>query len=114
MAPPGKTSLVAEIPCYENDVLWRAENATSIALVRSHLVRIGWIEEKDILDATVWRMPCAYPVLDLGSEEHVGRIKDYLAAFGNLCLAGRNAEFTHASIHELIAGARQLVTAPVR
>jgi protoporphyrinogen oxidase len=109
MAPPGHTSLVTEMPCNEGEAIWHADPAELIDSVRASLIRIGWFAEEEVVDATVRRMPSAYPVLKVDSEERVQRIVRYLSTFHNLHLCGRNATFSHASIHDIVTQARKLV-----
>lgn len=110
MSPPGRTSLVAEIPCDEEDTLWRsAEDAELVELVGSRFIQIGWIRKYEIMDSTVVRMKNAYPVLELGTRATIRRIEAFLRRFVNLTVSGRNGRFLHASMHEIIGLGEQVV-----
>ena len=56
MSPPGKTSLVAEIPCRKQDGVWSLEDTSLVRMVASPLIRAGWIAERDVMDACVVRL----------------------------------------------------------
>ena len=51
---------------------------------------IGLIDPAKVVDGTVVRMPKAYPVYDEGFEEALAVVRNYLARFVNLQVAGRN------------------------
>ena len=109
MSPAGKTSLVAELPCWENDILWSLEEGRLIEMMKSQLVRIGWIRERDILEAMIIKLPYCYPVPELDHEEHIQRVRDYLRRYGNLKLAGRNATFRYEWIHNMMDSGRKII-----
>jgi len=109
MSPPGKTSLVAEIPNQEEDMFWHTEDGKLIELVCSRLIQIGWVKEEEIIDTFVGRMDYAYPMLEIGCEEKVQKINAFLKGFNNLKLSGRNGKFIHASIHEMIKFGKEII-----
>ncbi len=110
MSPPGQTSLVAEIPCDEKDPRGgRAGEAELAQTVRARLIQIGWVHESEILDSTVVRMKCAYPVLALDTAYRIARITAFLDRFQNLRVTGRNGRFRHAFIHDVIRLGAQAV-----
>jgi protoporphyrinogen oxidase len=110
MSPPGKTSLVAEIPCQPEDTLWGADDNQLTGLIRSHLIRIGWIKEEEIIDSVVKRMRYGYPILETGTEEKVRRIYDYLQNFSNLKVSGRNGKFVYAWIHNMMRLGKEIIS----
>jgi hypothetical protein len=59
----------------------------------------------------VHRLAHAYPLLELGAEARVARMRAYLSRFVNLGLVGRNAAFAYGSLHHALAAARDLVEA---
>ena len=109
MSPQGKTSLVAEIPCQEQDDLWSLHDASWVEMIASRLTREKWIAEEDVMDASVIRLDHAYPILDLGFEKHVRVIMDYLDGFANLRLSGRNAKFVYGWIHNMLKAGKEIV-----
>ena len=109
MSPPGRTSLVAEIPCYRSDKIWDLPDEKLIQLVIPRLVQIGWINKEEIIGSAIYRMDHAYPVLEIGFSEKVERINDYLKGFGNLMISGRSGTFRYVGMHEVIALGKQMI-----
>lgn len=109
MAPPGKTSLVAELACDPEDDLWREADADVASRVATALQDIGWVKPEAILGTKVHRMAYAYPVLRVGYENTVAQLLDYLRRFENLKLAGRNALFVYGHLHDQIKSGHELV-----
>ena len=110
MSPPGKTSLVAEIPCQREDAIWRRPDEELVALVRERLVDIGWVTEDRIIDTAVHRMDYAYPILELGADHKVERIDAFLAGIPNLKRSGRNGLFQYTWIHNMMKRGREIIT----
>ncbi|MEW6107767.1 MAG: FAD-dependent oxidoreductase [Nitrospirota bacterium] len=109
MSPSDKTSLVTEIPCqYENGV-WNTEDEELIRLVSSKLIRTGLIRESEIIDALALRIPYAYPVLELGFEENIVKIAEFLGGFKNLKLTGRNGRFIYSHIHDMMKMGKEII-----
>jgi protoporphyrinogen oxidase len=110
MSPPGRTSLVVEIPCDERDPRGgRAGEAELTETVRARLVQIGWVRKSEILDSTVARMKCAYPVLAVDTPRRIAKITAFLSRFTNLRVTGRNGRFQHAFSHDVIQSGVQAV-----
>jgi protoporphyrinogen oxidase len=109
MSPPGKTSLVAEIPCQAEDATWTMDDSELSDLVTSAILRIGWITRDEIIDTAVARMPYAYPILERGFEQRVNRILSYLGRFSNLQLAGRSGRFLYTHVHDMMRTGMEIV-----
>ncbi len=110
MSPRGKTSLVAEIPCQREDDVWNMGDDMLVRLVRTKLVDdIGWIRENEITGTSVNRLDHAYPILEMGFEEKLREINDYLRRFHNLKLSGRNGRFIYSWIHNMMVLGRDIV-----
>jgi protoporphyrinogen oxidase len=109
MAPPGKTSLVAEIPYSPGDQYENMEDGRLIEMVRSHLAGAGLIAERDVLAAGVRRLADAYPVLEKGVENKRREIFSYLSGFSNLKAIGRNGTFRYLHIHHLLSESARAV-----
>ncbi len=75
--------------CYEGDELWRKPDAEMAQLAAAELDKIGIIEQADVLDSTVIRMPKTYPAY-FGSYSRFPVLRQYLDRFENLFLVGRN------------------------
>jgi protoporphyrinogen oxidase len=110
MAPPGKTSLVAEIPCQPEDEAWsKLSDQELIAGVTSKLIAIGWIKPGTVIGSGVFRVENAYPILETGFEQKVQRINEYLANFSNLSLSGRNGRFIYSWIHDMMRFGKTII-----
>jgi len=102
MSPPGKTSLVVEIPYEKENEPEEDEKKEMIETTLSKLVEIGWIKECEIVGSSDYVLKYAYPVLDLGYEKKISKIKAFLSRFNNLKLVGRNANFAYIWIHSIM------------
>jgi protoporphyrinogen oxidase len=102
MAPQGKTSLCAEIPCDPGDTMWNNGEGDLVSLARSILMDLKLVREGELIGSTIHRMENAYPVLDLKSEAAVTGLYDYLGKFQNLRLSGRNGMFLYTHMHDML------------
>ncbi len=109
MSPVGKTSLIVEIPCQEEDKIWSLEDDKLIHLVCSKLIQISLIKEEEIIDATATRLNYAYPILERDFEEKIQKVNTFLKSFSNLTLSGRNGKFMYAWIHNMIKFGKEIV-----
>jgi protoporphyrinogen oxidase len=75
--------------CYEGDELWRKPDVDMAEFARQELAKIGIIDANAVLDSTVIRMPKTYPAY-FGAYSRFDEIREYLDAFPNLFLVGRN------------------------
>jgi protoporphyrinogen oxidase len=75
--------------CYETDDIWKQPDAAMIQLAKDEIEKIGIIDQSDVLDACVIRVPKTYPAY-FGAYERFDEIKDYISKFENLFLVGRN------------------------
>lgn len=89
IADPQTIWIGAEYFCQEQDQIWKLPNQEMIKLAVKELSQIEFISEKDVLDATVIRMPKTYPAY-FGTYEHFNQLRNYLNQFENLFLIGRN------------------------
>ena len=60
-----------------------------IDLAKAEISKIGIIDQADILDACVIRMPKTYPAY-FGAYDRFAEIRSYVDGFENLFLVGRN------------------------
>ncbi len=89
VSQPGNVWLGVEYFCYEGDELWRKPDAEMAEFARQELHKIGIIDRDAVLDSTVIRMPKTYPAY-FGAYSRFDEIRNYLDAFPNLFLVGRN------------------------
>lgn len=77
--------------CYENDEVWSRPDKAMIELGIEELVRIQIIDREDVQDATVIRIPKAYPAY-FGTYDRFNTLQKCLDRFDNLFLIGRNGQ----------------------
>jgi protoporphyrinogen oxidase len=111
MAPSGETCVVLEIPCDPGDAMWRAPDAKIISTCVHALARATGFDPDLVVEASVHRAGHAYPVLQGGAATRVTEMLGYCARFGNLRLAGRNALFRYAHLHDMLRQGRDAVDA---
>ncbi len=87
---PKVTSLGLEYFCFEGDALWASTDKELRRLAIKEAIQIGLIQEKDVLDAFVVRMPKAYPIYDRDYKENVKIIAKFLNSIPNIQPVGRN------------------------
>jgi protoporphyrinogen oxidase len=109
MSPQGKTSLCAEIPCFLESEFWTMPENDLVKNVYSYFIRLGWIQEKDIVDTTVLRLPVAYPVLEKDVDEKIQKIIVFLKNFSNLEISGRNGKFLYAHVHDMMRFGKDII-----
>ena len=109
MAPPGRTSLIAEIPCQSEDSYWQMDDHNILAMAQAKLCETGLITANNISDALVYRIPYAYPVLEKGFEKKMAIISTYLKRFSNLEFSGRNGLFSYIHIHDLMHIGKKII-----
>jgi protoporphyrinogen oxidase len=106
LAPPGKTSLVAEITC-EHNYESSASVPEHLAIdAMSELMRFFKLSEQDVERMETRLVPYAYPRLEISAAPAVEIIKSYLENFENLRLAGRNGNFRYSHVHDHLHDAR--------
>lgn len=75
--------------CNEGDELWTMPDADFIAFAIDELCSIDVIDREDVLDATLLRMPKAYPAY-FGSYDRFDVVREFSDSLENLFLVGRN------------------------
>ncbi len=109
MAPAGKTSLVAEIPCDRSGPLWRQADEELLAAVSAALRRFGFLKGGETIGGKVVRLASAYPVLNLSAVGERRRIHQYLRGLANLSLTGRNGLFSYSHLHDQLQRGREII-----
>jgi len=89
VADPAHVWIGLEYFCYEADEIWTMSDEAMIASAKAEMAKIGIIDEGDLLDACVIRMPKTYPAY-FGTYERFEEVKSYVSQFENLFLIGRN------------------------
>jgi protoporphyrinogen oxidase len=89
VADPRTIWLGLEYFCREGDDLWSMENGRFIDFAAAELEKIGLIDRSDVIDATLVRVPKAYPAY-FGVYSEFDKVRAYLDQFSNLYPIGRN------------------------
>lgn len=109
MSPPGETCLVLEIPCDPDDHVWRAPDEDIANRTLEALAGVMGPLPGDVLETRITRLSHAYPVLENEAVPRTEELAAYCRRFTNLRLAGRNALFRYAHIHDMFRQARLAV-----
>ena len=86
----GMSCLGLEYFCFEGDDLWTMPNAELEQLGRKEVAYLGLAKAESVVDATVLRVPKAYPVYDATYQRGLSAIREFLKTVPNLQLVGRN------------------------
>jgi protoporphyrinogen oxidase len=97
MSPAGKTSLVAEIFCFENEPIWTESDESLMNRVSHRIAELGLIEERQVIDGCVIRLKKAYPLYMGDYEKRIKVILDFIRPIKNLQIVGRNGLFKYTS-----------------
>ncbi|MDH3514853.1 MAG: FAD-dependent oxidoreductase, partial [Gammaproteobacteria bacterium] len=102
MGVAGQTLLVTEHFCFHDDPVWRAPDNALIERSVADLATLGLIRRHEFVDGVVVRVPCAYPMFEIGYAEACAVISDYLAQFTNLHVIGRTGGFRYYNMDHAI------------
>jgi len=75
--------------CQENDDLWIKKDDVFIKFAIAEMVKIGFLEESDVIDSCILKVPKAYPAY-FGNYSQLPTLINYLNQFDNLFCIGRN------------------------
>lgn len=89
VADSSKVWIGLEYFCNEGDDLWQMSDADFIQFAIEELHKIDIIDRKDVIDATIIRMPKTYPAY-FGTYHQFNTIRQFTDTFCNLFLIGRN------------------------
>lgn len=90
VADPGTVWIGLEFFARDDDELWALGDEQLKQLAVQEMRQLNLADEADVIDATVLRMPKAYPGYFGSSYERFGEVKDWLGGLSNLYLVGRN------------------------
>lgn len=109
MAPKGQTVIVLELPCYSDDAVWNMPEAVLQTEVWEALQRVKILLPEEVIHYQTYKLPFAYPVLEVDFEENVTRLVAYFKRFENLHLTGRSSLFRYLHLHDLFRAGREVV-----
>lgn len=93
---------------HSSEHLWNMPDDEFSAFAVEELAKIGFINQEDVLDSVVIRMPKAYPAY-FGTYDKFNVIKDFLNQFENLFLIGRNGMHRYNNMDHSMLSAMQVV-----
>ena len=89
VADPSKVWIGLEYFCYDTDSLWKMPDAEIAKFAMKEVASIGILNEDEVRDSCVFRVPKTYPAY-FGTYERFDEIVHYMDRFENLFLVGRN------------------------
>lgn len=100
-----KTSLGLEYFVSEHEEIWTWSDQKLIELGIKECVQLGFIERREVLDGTVFKMKKAYPIYDQTRTNNVAVLQNYLEGFKNLQTIGRNGQHRYNNMdHSMLTG----------
>ncbi|MGD6806057.1 MAG: protoporphyrinogen/coproporphyrinogen oxidase [Candidatus Bathyarchaeia archaeon] len=108
VAPPKKSSVLAEITCNFRDKLWTMTDDRLVERTTDDLSRLGLIDKKDVCFAKVQRTEYAYVISDLEYNANLKIVTKYFDELG-IGLVGRFAEFKYLNMDACIESAMNYV-----
>ena len=75
--------------CNKNDAIWNKSDKEMQEMAISEMIKMGFIDEVDFLDAVVIKVPKTYPAY-FGTYDRFDEIKTFTDTIDNLFLVGRN------------------------
>ena len=75
--------------CYETDDVWKMSEKDFSEMAIEELNKIAFIEQTDVLDSIVIKMPKTYPAY-FGTYNSFNVVREYVDKIENLFLVGRN------------------------
>lgn len=102
MAPPDKTLLVIEYFCFRGDDTWNSPDEELSRITVEGLEKLGFIKGSEVIGTEVVRVPGAYPLFEVGFEEHCEKLYSWLDGFENLKVAGRSGTFRYYNMDHAI------------
>ena len=101
----GLTPITAEYFCFAGDRIWSQGEAGFIALAKSELGRMKLIRPEQLHSGFTVRNEKAYPVIELGYENKVAILRNYIAGFKNFHPIGRCGMFKYNNMdHAIVTG----------
>lgn len=105
MAPPGRTSIMLEIPCDVGDDVWSADAPELTARMQRELAAMG-LPASDVTSAFTVRVEHGYPVYHLGYDADRRALLERVARFENVRTAGRQGLFRYVFMDAAMAMGR--------
>lgn len=94
-APEGKTSVMLEIPCNENDEIWNCSGESLLKRCLADLKELGIDIQDKVIDYFTTSVIHGYPVYSLDYAMHRQKLFDFLDQYENLITCGRQGTFRY-------------------
>lgn len=108
VAPPQKSSILAEITCNFNDDMWKRKDKDITNEVISDLEKMGIIDKNKVCFSKVKRSKYAYIIYDLNYSKNTGIVKEYLKNHG-IELVGRFSQFEYLNMDACIRSVMEFI-----
>lgn len=90
------TSLVVEYFCTRGDHIWSMSDEQLVNQTVKHLVEdLGFVRPEEVIGGFSVRATKAYPTYDIGYQDHLMLMKEYIAGIENLQYIGRGGSFRY-------------------
>jgi protoporphyrinogen oxidase len=89
VAHPDTVWVGVEYFCNETDAFWKKTDEELMRFCVAEMAKIGILDEADVQDGVVLRMPKTYPAY-FGTYDRFGEVRRFLDGIENLYLLGRN------------------------
>ena len=100
MVPDGETVLVVELSCWKGDDMWTASDEQIFDIAMRDLENTGLgVQRSEVRDYWVAPLPGAYPVYELGFEDHLIPVLDAVS-MANVHTIGRHGLFLNNSMDD--------------
>ena len=101
MVASDRTILCIELSLWNDEPLWLAPKEDVYRIALTDIMKMGFgIKESEVLEYSVFDLPSAYPVYELGFEEHLLPVLDAVHSMDNLLTLGRHGLFLNNSMDD--------------
>jgi protoporphyrinogen oxidase len=102
-AQRGISPITAEYFCFHGDDVWNAPDHALVERAKRELTQMKVLQPDRVTSGFVVRNEKAYPIIEMGYEEHIATIKAWLDQFENLLPIGRSGMFKYNNQDHAIA-----------
>ncbi len=101
----GTTVICLEFWCFEDDEIWNMRGEDLINLASKEVVQIGLVNEEQILEGKLVKIPKCYPMYETGYKENLNVVIEFLNKIEGLIPIGRYGSFKYNNQdHSLLMG----------
>ena len=100
--PNGRTVLCAELPCSQDDAVWRYSNQELAELMKKSLADAGIPVQAPVMDVVARRLQHAYPLYTNNYDMYLDRVDNWLSSIEGLVTFGRQGLFAHDNVHHAL------------